>query len=320
MKAKLFSIVLMAIASISASYTFAQEKKFSKSKSYSKSYSISGSDKINLENQFGEMKLITWDKNEVKVDVSITGTSDEEARAQKIIDRISIEDGKTSGSVSFKTKFANQEKDWNDKNNKHTNEGMKVNYTVYLPSGNPLNAKNQFGATIIPDYRGEATLESQFGSLTTGKITNAKKINVQFGKADIEQVNGGALDIRYTSATVNKLTGDVDANLQFSTVKMNIDNGVKTLDVSSSYTDVYLDLNKNVSASYKISTSYGGFKNQSNFTMDGTEKGFNEKTYTGKSGSGDAKINVSSSFGSVVAGHDLKVDMTKKKKGSTATN
>ena len=39
-----------------------------KKKSYSKSYNITSKDKLTLENSFGEMKLITWEKNEIKVD------------------------------------------------------------------------------------------------------------------------------------------------------------------------------------------------------------------------------------------------------------
>jgi hypothetical protein len=116
-----------------------QEPKFKKQKSYTKTYNVSSGDLISLENQFGEMKLITWDRNEVKVDVSITGMSDEEARAQKILDRISVNDEKTSNGVSFKTKLAMNidDKAWSEKNT-YIHEGMKINYTVYLTATNPL--------------------------------------------------------------------------------------------------------------------------------------------------------------------------------------
>lgn len=36
----------------------------------------------------------TWDKNEVKMEVTIIATSNTEERAQEILDRISIEDSK----------------------------------------------------------------------------------------------------------------------------------------------------------------------------------------------------------------------------------
>src|SRR4051812_26611426 len=81
------------------------DPKVEKKKTYSKSYPVTGTDKITLNNQFGEMKLITWEKNEVKVDVNITAKADDDKRAQEILDKITIEDGKSSGGVYFKTKF-----------------------------------------------------------------------------------------------------------------------------------------------------------------------------------------------------------------------
>ena len=66
-----------------------------KRKTYSKSYSISGSDKVTLNNQFGEMKILTWDKNEIKVEVTIVCKASSDEVAQKIMDKISIEDGQT---------------------------------------------------------------------------------------------------------------------------------------------------------------------------------------------------------------------------------
>ena len=329
MKTELFKLVIFFITLTAVLPAYSQdtrqEAKFKKQKSYTKSYNVSSGDRISLDNQFGEMKLITWDKNEVKVDVSITGSSDEEARAQQIVDRISIQDEKNSSGVSFKTKFSNdkEDKDHNRNDNNHHNEGMKINYTVYLPSGNLLTAKNQFGTMIVPDYRGEATIESQFGSLTAGKITNAKNIKVAFGHADIEQMNNGKVDIQYSSGTINKLVGDVDAKFQFcNAVKINVDNDIKSLDIDNSYSTLYLDLSKNLSATYNISTSYGSFKNKSNFKIDGgsdeeKRRDFMTTKYSGTSGSGGNKINIHSSFGTVIAGHDLQVDTSKKKKSAT---
>ncbi len=329
MKNKLSSITFLAAGLLFATAGLAQEKqeksepKFKKTKNYSKSYSLGGNDKISLNNQFGEMKLVTWEKNEIKVDVTITGKSDEEQRAQQILDHISIADGKDGNTVYFKTKFSNDDKKiWNNSNKegekKHRNEGMEINYLVYLPSGNALAAENQFGKMIVPDYRGEADLESKFGSLTAGKISNAKSISVEFGKADITSINGGKLSIKFSNGTVNKLSGDVKSNLEYSKVKLVVDNDIKNLDVHNSFSDVYLDLSTNLSASYTINTSHGEFDNKSNFAIKkegGDEKGYGPRfnnTYSGSSGSGSAKIKVSSSFGQTTAGHNLQVDMSEK--------
>ncbi len=307
-----------------------REPKYKKTKSYTKSYNVSSSDKISLSNQFGEMKLTTWDKNEVKVDVTITGKSDDEARAQEILDRISILDSKEGSNVSFKTKFADDKdkRDRDKKENKeeHHNEGMEINYMVYLPAGNPLNANNQFGKMIVPDYRGEAEIESKFGSLTAGKISNAKEVTVEFGSGTIEQINGGKLNIKFSEGTVNKLSGDVKTDLSFSQVKLVIDNDIKNLDLQNSYSTVYLDVSKNLSATYDIKTSHGDFSNKTSFAIkeegkdDSRRYGprFNQ-TYSGTSGSGSAKVKINSSFGEIIVGHDLKVDLSEKHKSKSKT-
>ncbi|HMU46173.1 MAG TPA: hypothetical protein PKC72_07395 [Chitinophagaceae bacterium] len=331
MKRILFNTLVLFTALVCLTQVNAQDKeknepKFKKTKSYSKSYNLSGSDKVSLSNQFGEMKLVTWDKNEVKVDATITGKSDEEDRAQKILDHISIEDSKSGNTVSFKTKFADDKKVWNkDDKGKHYNEGMEINYVVYLPSGNALKAENQFGKMIVPDYRGEAELESKFGSLTTGKISNAKEVTVEFGKVDIGNIAGGKLNIKFSNGNVNKLSGNVNSNLEFSKVKLNIDNDAKSLDIHNSYSTVYLDLDKNLSASYDITTSHGNFSNESSFTIK--KEGSDEKSYgptftnrySGTSGSGSTKLKVNSSFGEIITGHNLQVDMSEKSKSKNKT-
>ncbi len=328
---RIFNAAFLAAGLLSFTLTFAQEKektepKFKKAKSFSKSYPLGSSDKVSLSNQFGEMKLVTWEKNEIKVDVSITGKSDEEQRAQDIVNRISISDGKEGNTVFFKTEFADEKKhaDKSDKK-EHRNEGMEINYLVYLPAGNALKAENQFGKMIVPDYRGEAELESKFGSLTAGKLSHAREVTVEFGQADIAHINGGKLTIKFSNGTVNKLSGDVRSDLEFSKVKLTIDNDAKNLDIHNSYSAVYLDLDKNLSATYDISTSHGSFSNETAFAIkkqggdnDGYGPKFNQR-YTGTSGSGSSKLKIESSFGEIIAGHNMQVDMTEKKKAKTKT-
>ena len=330
-------ILLIGFIALASTAIANEEPKVEKKKTYSKSYPVSSNDKISLSNQFGEMKIMTWDKNEVKVDVSITAKADDDKRAQEILDKITIEDGKGSGGVYFKTKFAKDQ--WNDDKDKgrdrdredrksHRNEGMEINYAVYLPAGNTLNAENQFGAMIVPDYRGEATITSKFGSLKAGKISNGKSVSVEFGTGEIAQLNGGKLTFKFSNAvSVGKLTGDVEAVFEFcDKIKVNLDNDVKDLDIKNSYSKLYIDINKNFSAKYDISTSFGEFTNKTAFAIkeqgkddDDDRHGprFDHK-YSGSSGSGSTNVKIKSSFGEIIIGHDLVVDMTEsKKKGKT---
>ena len=294
------------------------EFKVEKKKSYSKSYPLTGSTVIKLDNSFGEMKINTWDKNEVKVDVSITVKANTDEKAQRLLDDIRIEDGKEGNSVYFKTDINNKNRNWNRKDDddddddrkgkgkNYNNTSMEINYTVYMPAGNPLEAINSFGPMIVPDLTGVTEISSKFGSLTAGKLSNSKELSVEFGKATIKHINGGEVEIKFSNADINQLSGDIKANFEFSKgTTINLDNSIKSLNIKNSYSTVELELSKDFSGEFDIRTSFGSFKNNSGAKIseevdDDDDHGpkFDHK-YSGKIGSGSAKIKIKSSFGSI---------------------
>jgi len=68
-----------------------------KKKSVNRSYSVSGSDKLSIENSFGTVEIKTWEKNEFKVDISITVKAKTDAEAQRLLDGIEIKENRSGG-------------------------------------------------------------------------------------------------------------------------------------------------------------------------------------------------------------------------------
>lgn len=315
--AKLYSALLLVICFAFTGSAFAKEDPLvEKKKVYSKSYDLNGNDRVSLSNQFGAMKINTWAKNEVKVEVTITAEAKSDDRAQDILDGITITDGKNSDGVYFKTKT---------KSNNSVERGEKtrfqVDYEVFMPAKNPLSATNEFGSIVMGDHNGEATIISKFGSLRAGKLFNAKKVLVEFGSLVIESMNNGSLSIKFSSAEVKKTSGDINVEIEHSSAKLSVDNDVKKMTVKNSFSPLLLDVPVIFSASYDIHTSFAKFKNKTSFTInkegDGEDRGPKfDFDYTGKSGSGETTLKVKTSFGDVTLGHNLpfKVD---EKKGKT---
>lgn len=290
-----------------------------KTKTYTKTYPITGSEKISVNNQFGEVKINAWSKNEVKVDVTIIAKSSTDERAQEILDRISIEDGKKGDGVYFKTNMKNENKTKQEGKN-YKDEKMEINYQVYMPTSNPLSLMNQFGPSIVPDMNGAVELSSKFGTLTTGKLSNVKKVNVEFGSATIESISGGSLDIKFSRAIINKLDGTVTATFEHcSGIKLVIENGTKELTVASAFTTLYLDVTKNLSANFDINTSFGGLSNKTDFDIkeesghEGKKGNFNH-SYSGKTGGGNSLMKISSSFSQITLGHNLAMNIKEENK------
>ena len=322
---KKHSLPLFIALLLLTTQVFAEDPLVEKKKTYNKSYSVSNSDRISLTNQFGEMQINTWDKNEVKVSVTITAEAQTDEKAQAILDHISIEDGKSGDGVFFKTKM-DKNKD-NTQWSKGEKQGFHIDYVVYVPARNPLQAKNDFGPMTIGDYNGEVTLESKFGSLTTGKLNNVKKVVIEFGKGTIGSINNGSLVIKFSKAAIDNLDGSVNAVFEYCDIaKLRVDNSTKALTVKNSFSNLYLDVNTNLSASFDISTNFGDLHNKTNFDIkeegdDDDRRGprFN-KRYQGKAGSGSTEMKIKSEYGQITLGHNLNIDMNKEKEKNKDKN
>ena len=323
-----FKKILPIVLLLATAHLFAQdgdtdkkEKKryeFFRERNISKTYPASGNT-LNIDNQFGEVKITTWDKNEIKVDIHIETSSTNKELADKTFERIDVTDKQNGKDINFKTIMNKNGKDENTHCNNCSNT-MSIDYDIKMPSGNALNIENSFGSIVIPDYAGPVSLSNKYGSLKAGKLSKPEKVVVEFGSADLKSIGNIDLTFKYSSVTIGNLTGKSKLKFEFCGYsKVNLDNGLTALSVDDSYSSVHLVPAANFSATYNISTSYGSLIDKTNIGIartDSPEKYGPDlnKRYEGKSGSGTAKIDIRSSFGNIMIGEGTKADMKEKKK------
>ena len=295
-----------------------QRYEFFHERNISKTYSASGNT-LNIDNQFGKVKVVTWDKNEIKVDIHIEASSTNKDLAEKMFAKMDVEDRQDGKNIYFKTTHNKGDKKENISCNNCSNT-MSVDYTIQLPSNTALNIENSFGGIEIPDYNGPVSIESKYGHLTAGKLAKPQDIKVEFGKADIKSIGNIDLDFKYSSINIDNLTGNCKLKMSFcSYSKITLDNNLTGLTINDSYSSVHLDPAPNLSATYSIHTSYGSVVDKTDIGIKRTDTPDKygadlNKTYEGKSGSGNVKIDIKSSFGNIMIGKGTKDDMKEKKK------
>ena len=280
-----------------------------KKRTISRSYAVGPDDKLSIENSFGNVTISTWDKNEIRVDIEIGVRANTDERAQRMMDQISVTDHQSGKDIGFKTEIGNMGKGKDNGNE----DGRKfyVDYKVSMPSKNPLRIENSFGKINIPDFAGTASLTSKFGELITGKIPNAKMIHVEFGKAEIGQLNNADVVFKFNSkSTVAGLSGNTKVDVQFcSQVSLFVDKSINDLSVIQSYSTIDLKVPVDISARFDVYTNFGSFKNKTDFNISGENRDESsgpkfDRNYYGRAGSGSAKIKIKSSFGSVRVSND----------------
>lgn len=303
-----------------------QENLIEKTKTFSKSYPVSPKDKLIIDNQYGKVTVNTWNKKEFKVDVEIrVGTADE-AESQKLLDGVDIVSTQNQAGISFKTNIPERSNNSNLFSTRRTNGNrtISVNYTVFMPIKNALDISNRFGAVILPDLEGPVTIRSSYGNFTAKELSNvANNLHLQFGNANIGQLNGGDLKFEYGNLKIGT-ANNLNATMGFSPVNIerlkssanikvqygsglkidNLDKNLKNLDIDASFTNVSLDLNGSENFLFDVTVKRNQFNYNNmvkifNQPKSGNEGEFNVsknyKGYVGKSGSGN-KVTIKSNY------------------------
>ena len=299
-----------------------------------KSYDVTADDKLQIDNQFGNVVVSTWDKEQITVDIEVSAKASSEERAQDIMNKINVEDARNGHTISFKTQV--NEIHNNDKNknrNRENDRSFFIDYVIHMPTSNRLSIENSFGKTEVPAFKGLVTLTSKFGSLNTGRLDNVDQIDVEFGKAYITSVNNGKVLFKFNKESrIGKVDGSVRISSEFSqNVQIGVADDISDLQISESYSGVRLVVAKDLSAEFEVHTSFGHFNNESDFEIDEHKEDKDDygphfdKDYSGKAGEGKGRIKIKSSFGTVRLSHsgsgrDGEDDDDEKDKGKDKDN
>jgi len=301
-----------------------------KVKNYSKTYSAGSNDALSIDNRYGKVTVTTWNKNEFKVDVQIKVATNKESQAQRMLDEVTIANGRDGQNVWFKTNMgsSNNRGSWSIIGGSSSNiRRVEINYTVYMPAKNGLAVTNRYGSTVLPDLAGKVTINHSYGNFAAKNLTNTgNDINVKYGSATIEGLTGSELNVAYGNLNLNGCE-KLNANISYGSAKIGsiktsgtinvkysgglnigtVDRNLKNLVVNSSYSGVKLGVSEPLNVDFDVTVHYGSFNydndvvNVVNKNPSDEERGFNPtKNFKGRLGKGsNGTIIIKSNYGSV---------------------
>lgn len=223
-----FSLIILCILSI---HTFANEQNTEREKKIIKNYSVSTNDKLNIENEYGQVVVNTWDKNEVNVEVTVKSNASTDAKNQEMLESVNVSETRAGGSIYLKTLI-------HSGNFKTSKSSLKVNYSINVPAWMNMNLVNKFGNVYLPSLTGALQLKVTYGNIKAEKLlgNSEKRIEVSFGAADIDEVENLNIESKYSKLTIDKIN---KAEIQNSFGKTIIQEA-NSLRVSQRYGDLEL--------------------------------------------------------------------------------
>ena len=316
-----------------SSPTSAPENAIEKVKKLTKSYSAGASDVLSIDHNYGRITVNTWDKNEVKVDVEIKAYAEDEDSAQRLLDGVTISNGKTGNQITFKTNIENNNKSnswmtmsyWNG--NSNNKQKVDVFYTVYMPAKTAINLKTNYTNVILPNLDGAVTVNMNYGDISAGDLGGKTNVRSNYGKVNLGKLEDAILNANYgnikvieaknVNASLNYCAIDLGKLDESAILKTNYSSGLKigtlsknfkSLNIHSNYSTINLGFEGSESFNFDVSTSYAGFKYDEAKTkvtfktpIDEAKGWSSTKQYKGFYGkaSSDANIVIRASYGSV---------------------
>lgn len=225
------SIFLLLFCLSTTSY--ANSKKDYK-KTINKEFDITKNGSVDLDNKFGQVDIMTWDKNMVKIKVTVTVRADSEKESEPVFDRISIHFSNGKDFVNAETQIAsNSNKSWWGWGSWNNSSDFSIDYEVYLPKTIELDLENHHGAAIIAAMDGDATVEIAHGELTAEGFAGELDLDMAHSEGKIGFVKLLKADLAHTSVDFKKLEKSI-----IETGHCNIDiDQIESLRLDSRHTD-----------------------------------------------------------------------------------
>lgn len=266
-----------------------------KKKSYNFSFSADASDRLEIHNQYGDVRILHWNQNTVKATVQVTANAPSVGALESFLENVDVDGTKSGNLIKIVTSISKESLSFKTVN-KDKNTNLRIDFTVYMPENLELTVSNNFGDVTLPEFSAPIRLNLNYCNLRAADIRNQdSNVNLNFGTANINSMSGGNLTSNFTNLNLGQLKNvnlknnngsfkvrhleDIQGVLNYSQgvlgtikdavkLKLNytndlviekIDANLKTLEIQSNYSDVDLPVSSKTNAEFNIKTNHGKF-------------------------------------------------------------
>ncbi|MEO6348451.1 MAG: hypothetical protein ABIO60_11145 [Aquaticitalea sp.] len=192
-------------------------------KTIKKEFTVNSNATLKVDNSYGNVNVYTYSGNKILIEVTIKTNSNDDEKAQKKLDNISVDFTNSSDYVMAKTIFDHEKSRswWNWGSNNNVN--MEVNYVIKLPITNNVDLSNDYGNINLEKLEGRATINCDYGKITTKELM-ADDNSLSFDYTNnsyFEYIKSAKINADYSDYTVAKAKQlNINADYTKSVIKI----------------------------------------------------------------------------------------------------
>lgn len=228
---RLFSLLLfVGMAGATKAQTYSEQRE------EGKSFKLKPGAVVQISNKYGNVNVLPWEKDSVRIEVIMSAQSKQAAKVVKILSSIDVEMLATATSVSARTVFYdNSATFWKDVVSYagqviNTSSNLQISYTVYMPVTNEISIDNKFGNIYMDSHRAKANISVSNGDLQARNFSSGLKLKIEFGSASIQDAENMQLTSNYSDVSIRNVKS-ITLNSKSSTIEIE---QCEALDITSS--------------------------------------------------------------------------------------
>jgi len=198
-----FAFLVMLVASVSLS-----GQDHTSRESLDRKYRVSRETTLEIQNKYGRIDVITWDRDTAEIQVEILLTESSTSRLRKLKEDVSIHFSKTGDYIQARSQFESESGRIARelKSIGHTitgsNKHVEINYTVHVPEWLDLVLTNKFGDIYMDNLSGNVEIDLSNGVINADNLQGSTSINLSFGNGLVRSMGSGTINLSYSDMTL----------------------------------------------------------------------------------------------------------------------
>ncbi len=216
---------LLLVAGLSLGFMLGAQD-YTDSRSVGRVFPASRETTLEVENKYGKIQVITWQKDSVAVEVDLFFSESSSSKLRKLKEDVSIDFSRTNNYILVKTVIESESgliaRELRNVTSTltGTNKRMEINYTVRVPEYLDVALTNKFGDIFMDDLEGRIDLSLSNGVLKANRLSGNSSIALSFANGMIKSLGSCTMELSYSDLVLEEVS---QLDLDSKSSKLNVD-------------------------------------------------------------------------------------------------
>jgi DUF4097 and DUF4098 domain-containing protein YvlB len=241
----LWSILHLVTAQSSATQQVVT-KRIDKTFSYREGYSL------NIEGERAEVRVETWSKPEIKVQIELSAKHSKKEQAEKDLEKMRYVTNKEKNKIYLRNYLDVPE------GSPETQSQMKAIYIIMMPEECDIYIKNSYGLIDAKALRSSVKLNTRFSRIGLDDIMGDIDINTSFGDLFADNLDGNIKVVsRRSDLTFKHMRGRYDIDAQYGILNFFATEQLRDFNLRADKSNVFIHTLQPGAFSYNLSVQNG---------------------------------------------------------------